>query len=140
MNSALAKHADDESKADIEQVLGQALGFLRAGQTDHAFHCLSARAQLIWNHSFACYLAGLIQVNLGQDGTALPYYDRALALKPDYAEAIEARARLLHRAGRLEDAISAFEALRSFRPAGALTAKAAILHDLGRKEEAVQAY
>ncbi len=140
MSRALAEHIAEVSKPDIERVLAQAVGYLRDGHTDRALDCLTAGAELTLNHSFACYLAGLIQVNLGQDAAALPFYDRSLALKPDYPEAIEARARLLQRAENWEDAIAACDAFLQFQPARALTAKAAILHGLGRNEEAVQAY
>ncbi|MGC2603824.1 MAG: tetratricopeptide repeat protein [Rhodomicrobium sp.] len=140
MSRARAEPANEVSKPDIERVLAQALGFLRAGQTKRALDCLAARTDLAWDHSFACYLAGLIRVNLGQDAAALPFYDRSLALNPEYAEAIEARARLLQRAEKWEEAIAAYDALLRFQPAKALTAKAAILHGLGRNEEALQTY
>ena len=140
MSHARAEPANEVSKPDIERVLAQALGFLRAGQTRRALDCLAARTDLAWDHSFACYLAGLIRVNLGQDAAALPFYDRSLALNPEYAEAIEARARLLQRAEKWEEAIAAYDALLRFQPAKALTAKAAILHGLGRNEEALQTY
>ncbi len=98
MNSTLAENSGTDSGTGFEQVLERALAFLRAGKTDRALGCLTAGAQLTWNHSFACYLAGLIQVNLGRDAAALPFYGGSLALKPDYAEATEARTRLLQRA------------------------------------------
>ena len=102
--------------------------------------CLSAHPEIVRGDSFASYLAGLINVNLGRDAEALPFYDRALELKPDYADAIEARARLKQRAGLFDEAIAAYDALFPFKPAAALSAKAAILLDLGREQEALEAY
>jgi tetratricopeptide (TPR) repeat protein len=129
-----------DSICRIEDVLKQALALLRIGNTNRALDCLKSHIDLTWNHSFACYLAGLIHVNLDQDAAALPFYDRAIELNEDYADAIEARARLIQRAGRLEEALGAYDALSRFRPVDALAAKAAIWHELGRNEDAGEAY
>ena len=94
MQRGLARQPAGFSKPDIQKILGQALGLLQAGRPEQALQCLAARPEITRGDGFACYLAGLINVNLGQDAAALPFYDRALALKPDYADAIEARARL----------------------------------------------
>jgi tetratricopeptide (TPR) repeat protein len=140
MQRGLAERKAGIAKPGIQNILGQALGLLQAGRPEQALQCLNACPEVTRGDGFACYLAGLINVNLGQDVAALPFYDRALALKPDYADAIEARARLMQRAGRLDDAIAAYEVLFNFKPAAALSAKAAILLDLGREQEALDAY
>ncbi len=140
MQRGLTKQSTGLPKPDVQHIVGQALGLLRTGRPEQALKCLAARAEIAAGDSFACYLAGLINVNLGRDAAALPFYDRALALKPDYADAIEARARLLQRAGRSSDAIAAYEALLPFKPAAALSAKASILHSLGRAGEALEVY
>lgn len=124
----------------IEHVLQRALALLRDGSPNRALDCLLSRSDLTWNHSSACYLAGLIHVNLDQDSAALPFYDRALELNADHADAIEGRARLMQRAGRLEEALAGYGALFRFKPVHALAARAAILHDLGRNEDAGAAY
>jgi tetratricopeptide (TPR) repeat protein len=140
MRHGLARQPPGFSKPDIQNILGQALALLQTGCNEEALQCLATRPEITRGDSFACYLAGLINVNLGQDTAALPFYDRALALKPDYADAIEARARLMQRAGRFDDAVAAYDALFAFKPAAALAAKAAILHGLDRGEEAFEAY
>ena len=135
-----AKEPAGLSKPDIQHIVGQALALLQADRQEQALQCLTARPEIAGGNAFACYLTGLINVSLGRDTAALPFYDRALALKPDYADAIEARARLLQRAGRLDEAVAAYEALSPFKPAAALSAKAAILLDLDRAGEAFEAY
>ncbi len=140
MQRRLARQATGSPKPDIQQIIEQALGLLQAGRPERALHCLTARPQIASGNAFACYLSGLINVNLGRDDAALPFYDRALALQPNYTDAIEARARLLQRAGRLEEALMAYEALIRSKPAAALSAKAAILLDLNRSHEALEAY
>jgi tetratricopeptide (TPR) repeat protein len=135
-----AKEPAGLSKPDIQHIVGQALALLQADRQEQALQCLTARPEIAGGNAFACYLTGLINVSLSRDAAALPFYDRALALKPDYADAIEARARLLQRAGRLDEAVAAYEALMPFKPAAALSAKAAILLDLDRAREAFEAY
>ena len=140
MHHRPAKNPAGLSKPDIQHIVGQALALLQEDRPKQALRCLTACPEATSGNAFACYLTGLINVNLGRDAAALPFYDRALALKPDYAEAIEARARVLQRAGRLDEAIAAYEALLPFKPAAALSAKAAILLDLNRAGEAFEAY
>ncbi len=113
-------------KPDINAVLGHALQHLREGEPDRALACLTARRKSVRNHAFGCYLAGLINVTMGRDAEALPYFDRAIQLKPDYPEVLEARARILLRAGRFEEAIAAYRAQLRIQPA-----TADILYNLG---------
>ena len=116
MHRGSAKRRAGHSRPDQQHILGQVLALLQAGYNKQALQRLTARPEITSGDSFACYLAGLIQVNLGQDAAALPFYDRALALKPDFADAIEARARLLQRAGRLDEAVAAYDALSPSSP------------------------
>jgi tetratricopeptide (TPR) repeat protein len=140
MQRGLSGKSAGSPKPDIEHILGKALGLLQTGQPEQALQCLTARPEITRGDGFACYLTGLIHVNLGNDAQALPFYDRALVLKPDYSDAIEARARLMQRAGHLDEAIAAYEALSHYKPAASLAAKASILLDLGRNAEAFDAY
>jgi len=114
----------------IQDILQQALSFLRAGEADHALACLIAYPHLTHGHPFACYLAGLIYVNAGNDTTALSFYDRALALNPRYAEALEGRARIMQRLERFKEAIANYKALLRIKPANAET-----LYNLGAAHE-----
>jgi tetratricopeptide (TPR) repeat protein len=116
----------------IQDILQEALSFLRAGEADHALACLIAYPNLTHGHPFACYLAGLIYVNAGKDTTALPFYDRALALNPRYAEALEGRARIMQRLERFKEAVANYKSLLRIKPANAET-----LYNLGAAYEGV---
>ena len=140
MRHGLARKPARFRSRTFRRFLGRRWRCCKPASNEEALKCLATRPEITRADSFACYLAGLINVNLGQDTAALPFYDRALALKPDYADAIEARARLMQRAGRFDDAVAAYDALFPFKPAAALAAKAAILRGLDRGEEAFEAY
>ena len=112
MDRASTKSA---AKPSIQDILQKAIAFLRAGEANHALACLIAYPQLTHGHPFACYLAGLIYVNAGKDTTALPFYDRALALDPRYADALEGRARVMQRLKRFKEAIADYNALAAYQ-------------------------
>jgi tetratricopeptide (TPR) repeat protein len=111
----------DPVKPSIADILQQALAHLRAGETRHALACLIADPDLTRRDSFASYLTGLIYANTGDDVAGLRFYDRALALNPRFAEALEGRARIMLRSGRFEEAIANYSALFRVRPASAET-------------------
>jgi tetratricopeptide (TPR) repeat protein len=115
---------------NIQDILQMALANLRAGETDHALAHLIAYPHLTHAHPFACYLAGLIYVNTGNDTAALPFFDRALALNARYAEALEGRARIMQRLERFTEAIATYSALLRLKPADAET-----LYNLGTAYE-----
>ncbi|MBK5969458.1 MULTISPECIES: tetratricopeptide repeat protein [Thiorhodovibrio] len=73
---------------------------------------------------------------------ALQAYDRALALKLDYAEAHSNRGNALRNLGRLEEALQAYDQALALKPdyAEAHSNRGNALYDLGRLEEALQAY
>ena len=126
----------------IQDILQEALSFLHAGDADHALACLIAYPHLTRGHPFACYLAGLIYVNAGKDTTALPFYDRALAHNPRYAEALEGRAQIMQRLERFKEAIANYNALLRIKPANAETLfnLGAAYEGAGRRADALACY
>jgi tetratricopeptide (TPR) repeat protein len=88
--------------------------------------CLVANRHLTHGHPFACYPAGLIYVNTGNDTAALPFYARALTLNPRYADALERPARIMQRLKRFKEAIADYNALLRINPPNAET-----LYNLG---------
>jgi tetratricopeptide (TPR) repeat protein len=135
MNSATVERPgrSDSPKPGVQDILRQALASLRANDADGALARLTAHPAATRSDAFACYLAGLILVNKGEDGAALPFYDRAIALNARYPEALEGRARVLHRLRRFQLAIADYDALFRIRPA-----VAADLCNLGAAYEALQ--
>jgi len=139
MDRASTKSA---AKPSIQDMLQKAIALLRAGEANHALACLIAYPQLTHGHPFACYLAGLIYVNAGKDTTALPFYDRALALDPRYADALEGRARVMQRLKRFKEAIADYNALLRIKLANEETLYnlGAAYEGLGRRDDALGCY
>jgi Tfp pilus assembly protein PilF len=73
---------------------------------------------------------------------ALASHDRALALRPDYAEARYNRGNALHKLRRFEEALADYEHAVALRPdyVEALDNRGVALHDLRRFEEALESY
>jgi tetratricopeptide (TPR) repeat protein len=127
---------------NIQDILQKALRFLRAGEAGHALACLIAYPHLTHGHPFACYLAGLIHVNTGNDTAALPFYDRALTLNPRYADALEGRARVMQRLKRFKEAIADYNALLRINSPNAETLYnfGAAYEGAGRRDDALGCY
>jgi tetratricopeptide (TPR) repeat protein len=70
---------------------------------------------------------------------ALDSYDRALAVRPGFVEALQNRANVLKELGRLEEAIASYNEALAIRPddAEALNIRAAALLEQGRPQEAL---
>ena len=73
---------------------------------------------------------------------ALASYDKALAIKPDYVEALNNRGNALRDLKRLEEALASYDKALAIRPdyAEALNNRGNALHDLKRPEEALASY
>ena len=73
---------------------------------------------------------------------ALASYDRALMLRPDYAEALSNRGVTLHELKRFEEALASYDRALTLRPdfAEALLNRGNTLHKLKRFEEALASY
>ncbi len=123
-------------------ILREALAHVRANDPDRALACLVAHIEVTLANPFACFLAGLIYVNKGNDAAALRFYERALALDPRCADALEGRAQIMHRAGRFKDAIADYDALFRIRPATAegLSNLGAAFEAIDLRREAMECY
>jgi tetratricopeptide (TPR) repeat protein len=79
---------------------------------------------------------------LGRAQDALKSYDRAIALKPDFAEALNNRGNALRALKRPRDALTSFDRAVAVRPdyAEALNNRGNSLVDLGRPEDALESY
>jgi predicted O-linked N-acetylglucosamine transferase (SPINDLY family) len=85
---------------------------------------------------------GKCQVVLNQPEAALLSYEKALAIKPDYAEALFGRGNILRRRGQLEAALASYDRVLSSVPShlGALNNCCIVLEKLDRREELINAY
>jgi tetratricopeptide (TPR) repeat protein len=125
----------------VEAAVTEALALVRAGEHVHALAILMRRPRLTQSNDFACYLAGVIHASMGHCGEALSYYERAAALRNNYAAAHYGRALMLQQLGRPEEALAAYDEAMRCGPADAvmLHNRCAALHQLGRLEEALSA-
>jgi len=80
--------------------------------------------------------------SLGRLEESLASYERALAIRPDYAEAWNNRGYALHYLGRLDEALAAHGKALTIRPnlVEALNNRGNALRELGRVEEALANY
>jgi len=62
------------------------------------------------------HLLAIVQSRLGKKHAALASFDRALKLRPDYAEAISNRGKTLHELKRFEEALASFDRALKLRP------------------------
>ena len=81
-------------------------------------------------------------MELKRQEEALASYDRAIALKPDIAEAHSNRGHVLHDLKRYDEAFAAYHTALAFKPdwAEAWLGRGHVLHRLKRHEEAASAY
>jgi tetratricopeptide (TPR) repeat protein len=88
------------------------------------------------------FLLAIVQSSLGKQHTALASYDRALKLRPDYAEALSNRGNILHELKRFEEALASYDRAVELRPdyAQALFNRGNTLHELKRFEEALASH
>src|SRR5271156_284110 len=87
----------------------------------------------------ALHLLALAQSELGRNNAALDNYDRALAVKPDDAEALYNRGNALQELGRFEQALESYKQALAVRPeyAEALDNRGNALRALGSFDEAM---
>ncbi len=130
------------NKTLLQVAITEAFGFLNAGEPGEAIAHLAQYADLAAPSDLACYVFGLIYFNADDPRNALLWFERALALRPAYPEALGARAIVLQRLGQPNDALEAFEELLTLRPddADTLFSIGVILQSLGRMNEALVAY
>ncbi len=85
------------------------------------------------------YILGVCLLRVRQAGESLAHFDRALALKPDFANAWSNRGLALKELGRLEEALTCHDRALAVRPAyaEAWCNRGIVLQDLGRKTEAL---
>jgi tetratricopeptide (TPR) repeat protein len=95
-------------------------GFLKARDNFRAASTADPKMKEAWN------MVGYTSRRVGDYEESLAAYDKALALAPDYPEAIEYRAELFVMTGRFTQAREAYAALQKFSPSYAATLKTAM--------------
>ena len=94
------------------------------------------------NSSFLYNISGVVYKGLGQLDTSIEAYKKALALKPDHANAYYNMGNALKERGKLEEAIEAYNKALVFNPdyADAYNNIGNALQDQSKLEEAISAF
>lgn len=94
------------------------------------------------NSSVLHYIRGVIYKGLGQLYASVEAYNKALAIKPDYADAYHNIGEALQEQGKLEEAIEAYKKTLAIKPdyADAYINMGNTLKNQGKLEEAIEAY
>ncbi|CCD87867.1 putative TPR domain protein; O-GlcNAc transferase related protein [Bradyrhizobium sp. ORS 285] len=110
----------------------------QAGKLLEAMRCCQDALAVDPNHSDAMHLMGLLSLRMGQNGQAIDWFARAIKLAPksDYVSSLGSA---LRKAGRLEDALKAFDKAVSLQPDNAQYWKdlGAVLAELDRPDDAI---
>ena len=94
------------------------------------------------NSSVLHYIRGVVFNGLGQLYASVEAYNKAIAIKPDYADAYNNIGDALQKQGKLEEAIEAYNKALALKPdyADAYNNMGNTLKNQGKMEEAIEAY
>jgi tetratricopeptide (TPR) repeat protein len=132
----------DKLTVNIWQALKRAISAFNAGKLVEAeqlcLQIINAKRDLF----DALHLLAVVQSRLGKKETALASYDRALKVRPDFAEALFNRGLALHALERFEEALASYDRSLTLLPdySKALFNRGDTLHELKRFEEALRSY
>lgn len=99
-----------------DPLLRHAIGLLRANRLTEAEHALADACRASDASGEYWFLFGAVLHMQGRAAEALAAFDRALALQPQHANALNARATLLASLGRNEEALADLQQTLSLRP------------------------
>jgi predicted O-linked N-acetylglucosamine transferase (SPINDLY family) len=127
---------------NLSQALGRAMSAYNAGKLVEAEQLcrqiINAKRDLF----DALHLLAVVQSRLGKKDTALASYDRALAVRPDSAEALFNRGWTLHELKRFAEALASYDRALEVRPDSAevLSNRGVTLYTLKRFVDALASY
>lgn len=126
----------------LAQAFQRAVAAYQAGRLGEAAQ-LCGQINGVRNDIFEVFhLLAFVQAGLGQHEAALASCDRALALSPNHADALNNRGNILQKLNRFDQAIESYRQAIAARPdyVDAWSNQAAALHELKRFEEALACY
>ena len=131
-----------ELRLTLSQALNRAVSAYNAGELVEAEQLCQQIINAKRDLFDALHLLALVQTRLGKKDTALASYDRALAVRPDHAEALSNRGITLHEQKRFDEALASYDRALTLQPdyAEALYNRGVTLHKLRRFEEALASY
>lgn len=137
-----AGNDDEFRKSALQIAVAEAFALLNAGKEEEAVGQIAQFADDAARSIAGCYVFGLIYFHAGRLRDALTWFDRAIAMQPDFLDAHSARAVTHQRLGAPQDALKSFEAILKLRPRDVETLFniGVVLQNLGRVTEALSAY
>ena len=131
-----------ELRLTLSQALNRAVSAYNAGELVEAEQLCQQIINAKRDLFDALHLLALVQTRLGKKDTALASYDRALAVRPDHAEALSNRGNALHELKRFDGALASYDRALTLQPddAEVLYNRGVTLHKLRRFDEALASY
>ena len=126
----------------LSQAFSRAISAYNAGKLVEAEQICQQIINIKRDLFDALHLLAVVQSSQGKKDAALASYDRALAVRPDSAEALFNRGVTLYELQRIEEALASYDRALTLR-AGyveALCNRGVTLHELKRLEEALASY
>ena len=132
----------NDGKTTLSSTLNRAISAYQSGQLVEAEQLCQQIVAARQDVFDALHLLALVQTLLGKKETAVASFDRALKVRPHYAEALSNRGLTLHELTRYDDALASFDDALKVQPnhAEALFNRGLSLHQLKRFEEAVASF
>jgi tetratricopeptide (TPR) repeat protein len=135
---AASKIAAEPQQDQLQSVIN----LYSQGQLQQALRQAETLVQQFPQSAILFNIQGAALKGLGQLGLSVEAYNKALAIKPDYAEAYYNMGNALKDQGKLEEAIEAYNKALAIKPdyAEAYNNMGVTLKDQGKLEEAIEAY
>lgn len=113
---------DAAGPPQIEALVGRGLQFHRENRLAEAEQIYREALRLQPMHSGVLHLLGLVAFQSGQAERSVALFDRAIAIRPDLAEAHDTRGTALYALNRFEEAFASYDRALRLKPdnAGAL--------------------
>jgi predicted O-linked N-acetylglucosamine transferase (SPINDLY family) len=123
--------------SEADRIVQEGLAHHRAGRLGEAETLYREVLEGCPEHPDGLHLLGLIALQVGQAAMALPLFDRAIAVRSEFAEAYVDRGNALHRLQQYQAAVESYDKAISVRPgfAEAYSDRGVALFQLGRYQE-----
>ena len=132
----------NDDKTTLSSALNRAISAYQSGQLVEAEQLCQQIVAARQDVFDALHLLALVQTLLGKKETAVASFDRALKVRPDYAEALSNRGLTLYELKRFDEAVASFDDALKVQPnhAEALFNRGLTLRALKRFDEAVLSF
>jgi tetratricopeptide (TPR) repeat protein len=128
--------------AEVQQLLDTAVQHHTAGRLPEAEKLYDQVLQVSPTQPVALHLRGVVFLQMGKIDLAVELISKAIASKPDYADAHANLGNALRKQGKMDEAVGSFKNAISVNPdhVDALSNLGNVLRDLNRYEEAIDSY